>query len=205
MFGLTSRELRTLRALTTPARIQDFLDAIPINFERDGETCLSPRRVLRERKVHCMEGAMLAALALRLQGRKPWVMDLRTTDKADDDHVIAVFRDAGCYGAISKTNHGTVRFRDPIYRTLRELAISYFHEYTDPRGRKILRSYSLLVDLSRFDAKGWMTAEEDVWYVPDALEHARHYPLLGRKQIATLRRADAMERKIGAILEYPPS
>lgn len=162
---------------------------------------MSPRRVLSERTAHCMEGAMLAALALRIAGEKPLVMDLKVTD-ADDDHVVAVFRKFGCYGAISKTNHGTVRYRDPVYRSLHELAMSYFHEYTAPNGDKILRSYSGAVDLSRFDSRGWMTAEEDVHYIPEYIDQVRHYPVVSGAQIKNLRRADRMERKIGAELEW---
>jgi hypothetical protein len=203
MYGLTKSELKIFRALSTPAKIQDFLDRLPINFELEGETCMSPRRVLKERTAHCMEGAMLAALALRLLGHKPLVVDLKVTDE-DDDHVIAVFKQKGFWGAISKTNHGTIRYRDPVYRTIRELVMSYFHEYTTPRGDKILRSFTRPLDLSRFDKRGWMTAEEDVWYVPHFIDDARHYPVITNAQVRTLRRADAMERKIGAVLEWKP-
>jgi len=201
MFGLTPRELSLLRSLNTPPKVQDFLDKLPINFEVKGETCMSPRRVLRERTAHCMEGAMFAALALRLQGQKPLVMDLKVTDD-DDDHVLAVFSRKGFYGAISKTNHGTVRYRDPIYKSIRELAMSYFHEYTTPVGLKIMRSYSRPVDLSRFDKRGWMTADEDVWYIPDHIDQVKHFPVLTPAQIKILRRADHMERKVGNIKEW---
>ncbi len=201
MFDLHQNERRLLRALRTPEKIQNFLDTLPINFENKGETCLSPRRVLRERTAHCMEGAMLAALALRLQGHRPLVMDLRVTD-ADYDHVVALFTKSGHWGAISKTNHGTLRYRDPVYRSLRELALSYFHEYTVSDGRKVLRSYSRPVDLSQFDSLGWMTDEDDVFYIPHHIDDVQHYALVSRAQIAILRRADAMERRIGAELEW---
>ena len=201
MFGLTAAEQKTFRRLSSPAKIQDFLDAIPINFELRGETCFSPRLVLRERTAHCMEGAMLAALALRLLGHPPLLMDLKVTDD-DDDHVVAVFKINGHYGAISKTNHGTVRYRDPIYKTLRELAMSYFHEYTIPNGEKVLRSYSRLLDLSRFDKKEWMTSEEHLFYIPNYLDDVKHYPLVSKAHIKQLRRADAMERRVGSIKEW---
>lgn len=201
MYGLSPAELTILKRLNTPIKIQDFLDTLSMNFEENGETYMSPRRVLRERTAHCMEGAMLAALALRLCGQRPLVLDLKVTDD-DDDHVVAIFQDSGHYGAISKTNHGTVRYRDPIYRTIRELVMSYFHEYTEPKGKKILRSYSRTVDLSRFDTRGWMTDENNVHYIPEYIDSVRHYPIITRSQIALLRRADPMERKIGAILEW---
>ncbi len=201
MFGLYKHELQLLRSLHTPEKIQNFLDTLPINFEKKAETCMSPRRVLETRTAHCMEGAMLAALGLRLNRQKPLVMDLKVSE-GDDDHVVALFQKYGHWGAISKTNHGTLRYRDPVYRTLRELAMSYFHEYTIKNGEKIMRSYSRAVDLSRFDTRGWMIAEEDVWYVPEYIDQVRHYELLSRAQASNLRRADKMERKIGAELEW---
>lgn len=201
MFDLLSSEVRHLKQLNTPRKIQDFLEKIPINFEPEGDTCLSPRRVLREQRAHCIEGAMLAALALRLQGQRPLVVDLAAT-KDDFDHVITVFQLHGFWGAISKTNHAVLRYREPIFRTIRELVLSYFHEYTDTEGRKTLRSFSRPIDLSRFDRRGWMTAEDDVWYVPEHLADVRHVPILSRRHIATLRRADALEREAGTLTQW---
>ncbi len=200
--GFTPAELRTLRSLSSPMKIQDFLDRMPINYEPEGDTCLSPRRVLRERRAHCMEGAMLAAVALRLQGDRPLVVDM-TASKDDSDHVIAVFRRHGAWGAISKTNHAVLRYREPVYRTIRELVMSYFHEYfLQSNGRKTLRSYAGPIDLSRFDRRGWMTSEEDPWYVPEHLADVKHVPLLTKFQIASLRRADAIERQAGGLIEW---
>ncbi|MEK7137018.1 MAG: hypothetical protein AAB853_01920 [Patescibacteria group bacterium] len=201
MNGFTKDELRIFRALSTPRKIQDFLDTIPMNFEEEGDTSLSPRRVLRERRAHCMEGAMFAAAALRFAGYPPLVIDLKASDY-DHDHVVAVFQSNKCWGAISKTNHGVLRYREPIYQSIRELVMSYFHEYTLDDGSKTLRSYTLPINLSRFDRMGWMTAEEDVWFVPNTLDSLRHLPILTRSQIAGLRKADPIERKIGKILEW---
>jgi len=201
MKGLSPAELKILKRLNTPIKIQDFLDTLPTNFEHGGETCFSPRKVLRERKAHCMEGAMLAALALRVHGHKPWVLDLKVAS-SEDDHVVTPFTIKGYWGAISKTNHVLVRYRDPIYRTLRELVMSYFHEYTDTKGKKVLRWYSKPLDLSRFDSQGWMTSEEDVFYIPQYLDTIRHYPLITKSQDKLLRPADRMELKIGAMLEW---
>ncbi len=198
----TSDELRILRPLNTPKKIQNFLDTIPMNFELNGDTCLSPRRVLRERLSHCMEGAMLAAVALRLAGWKPLVVDLKTNMR-DVDHVIAVFEIHGYWGAISKTNHGVLRYREPIYKNIRELAMTYFHEYFLDDGAKTMRSYSVPVDLSRFDPRGWMTAEENVWYVPHAVDDARHFSILTKSQIAGLRPTDPVERTMANIEEWP--
>src|SRR3989338_7819858 len=169
MFNLTNEEVSVLKKLNTPHKIQDFLNNIPTNYEKKGETCLSPRSVLKLNTAHCMEGAMLAALALRVQGQKPLVVDL-TASKEDLDHVITVFKKDGCWGAISKTNHAVLRYREPIYRSIRELVMSYVHEYVNDAGKKTLRSYSLPVNLKKFDHKNWMTSEKDVWFVPKHLE-----------------------------------
>jgi hypothetical protein len=200
-FGLTPSELRTLRALDTPRKVQDFLDRVPQNFERGGDSCLSPRMVLRERRAHCIEGAMLADVALRLQGRPPLVVDLEASDD-DHDHVIAVFKERGRWGAISKTNHAVLRWREPVYASVRELVMSYFHEYFTHAGKKTLRAFSRPVDLRRFDRRGWMTAEEDVWYVPEFLCDVAHEKILLPGQAARLRRADAVEIRAGKILEW---
>lgn len=200
-FNLTDDEFLFLKKLRTPRAIQDFLETLPINFEPEGDTCLSPRRVLRERRAHCMEGAMLAALALRIHGEPPLVVDL-TAAPHDQDHVITVFRRRGLWGAISKTNHSVLRYREPLFRTIRELALSYFHEYTDPAGRKTLRSYSAPINLARFDRRGWVTSEEDAWYIPEFLSDVRHYPLVTRHHISTLRRADPLEIAAGALTAW---
>lgn len=200
---LTRAERNLFARLDTPAKIQDFVNAIPINREPEGDTCLSPRRVLRERRAHCIEGAMLAAAIFRHHGERPLIVDMEGASW-DEDHVIAVFKRYGCWGAISKTNHYSLRYREPVYRTIRELILSYFHEYmpTDS-DKKSLRAYSHPVDLSRFDALGWMTDERDAWYVPEYLVEAKHHPILGRGQIASLRRADPIEVRAAELLEWP--
>jgi len=201
MLGLNKQELRILKKLNTPRKIQDFLNKLQINFEKKGETCMSPRKVLREKKAHCIEGALLAALCLKLHGEKPLLVDLKTT-KDDFEHVIAVFKKNGKYGAVSKTNHAVLRYREPLYRDIRELVMSFFHEYTDNKGRKTLRSFSVPVNLDRFNKKDWMTDEEDLWYIHDYLDNVKHYPILDRKQISGLRKADKIEIKAGKIAEY---
>jgi len=201
MFGLTPGERRTLRGLSTPIKIQDFLDALPYNFEPTGDTCQSPRMVLKTRTAHCIEGAMLAALALRIAGERPLVVDLEAASH-DFAHVITVFQKRGKWGAISKTNHSVLRFRDPVYASIRELVMSYFHEYTDDHGKKTLRSYSNPIDLTRFDRKQWMTSKDDVWFVPEFLADVRHLSILDRGQIRSLRPQDAMERKASMLVEW---
>jgi len=191
-FGLPSRHLRTLRALNTPARIQKFLDALPYQY---GDTAWSPQRALRERKGHCLEGALLAAAALRLNGRPALLMDLEAVH--DDDHVIALYRERGLWGGIAKSNFAGLRFRAPIYRTLRELALSYFEHYYNLRGERTLRNYSVPVDLTRLDSQHWMTSDEDVWCVPELLIAARHYPLFPEKVARALPRLDRRSFQAG--------
>ena len=193
--------MRLLRGLNSPRKIQDYLDALPVNFEPDGDTCLSPRRVMREGRAHCIEGALFAALAFRVNGQRPLILDL-TSSRHDLDHVVALFRQHGCWGAISKTNHAVLRYREPVYRTLRELVLSYFHEYFDGKGFKTLRGYSPAIDLSRFDRQNWMTNEKNNWFVAQYLCDVTHLPLLTTPQIATLRRAHPLEIKAGEITEW---
>ena len=201
MLGLNKKEVKILKSLNTPGKIQDFLNKIPINFEENGDTCMSPRMVLKNWKAHCIEGAMLAAAALRINGEKPLVVDMVATKK-DFDHVICVFKRDGRWGAIGKTNHAVLRYREPIYKSIRELVMSFFHEYFDDDGKKNLRNYSLPVDLSRFDHFNWMASEEEVWYIPDYLEKIKHFPILTRSQIAGLRKADKVELDAGDIVEW---
>lgn len=199
MFDLNPQEFKTLKKLTTPARIQDFLNSLKINFEPYGDTSMSPRRVLREKKAHCMEGAVLAALALRIQGHPPLVMDLKSTSK-DFDHVVAPFKINGFWGAINKTNHAVLRYREPVYKSIRELAMSYFHEYFLDNGVKTLRSYSRPLNLARFDSRGWTMDEKDIWYIPETLDEAKHYPILTPRQIRNLRKADQIEIEAGKLV-----
>lgn len=200
--GLGAREFAILARLSNPPRIQAFLNAIPCNHEIGGETVLSVREVLRQRRAHCIEGAMVAAAALWVHGDPPLVMHL-DCDESDYPHVIALFRRGGCWGAISKTNGAPLRYRDPIYRTLRELALSYFHEYSNKRGHKTLRSYSLPYDLRRIDPSLWVTCEKSCWETHDLLTQLRHFPLINARQARMLTRRDKFEQLATRMVEHP--
>ena len=200
--GLRAPEYAKLARLTTPERIQAFLNAIPINHEIGGETVLSVREVLRQRRAHCIEGAMVAACALWIHGEPPLVMHL-DCHESDYPHVITLFRRGGAWGAISKTNGAPLRYRDPIYRTLRELVLSYFHEYSNRRGHKTLRSYSMPFDMRRIDPKEWVTASESCWKTHDRLADLRHFPLISRRQERLLTKRDKFERWTSKLVEYP--
>lgn len=199
----TAEERKVLKTLSTPAKIQDFLNTLEYRVVGDNETCSSPRTVLKERKAQCIEGAMFAAAALRFHGYPPLIVDLEASP-TDLDHVIAVFQINGYWGALSKTNHGILRYREPIYRSIRELVISYFHEYfLQTTGAKTLRNFSRPINLSKFDNQSWETTTENVWFIPIYLTTIPHTPLLTKSQISRLRKADEIEKKMGEITEWP--
>jgi hypothetical protein len=200
--GLTRAEFAILRRLDTPQKIQACLTAIPANHEIGGETILSVREVLRQRRAHCIEAALLAACALWVHGEAPLVMHL-DCDPVDYPHVLALFRRGGCWGAISKHNGAQLRYRDPIYRTLRELALSYFHEYFDKRGRKTLRSYSAAFDMRRLEPVLWVTRENACVEAHARLAGLRHYALISKPQERLLSRCDAFQRRAAKLVQYP--
>jgi hypothetical protein len=198
--GLTPAEFAVLQRLDTPEKIQDFVAALRSNFEVGGQTCLSVREVLRQRRAHCIEGAMLAACALWVHGEPPLLLDLQAD--RDYDHVVTLFRRNGCWGAISKTNPPVLRWRDPVYRSLRELAMSYLHEYANRRGQKTLRRYSRPFDLRRIEPSAWVTNGKNCWDIGERLDETPHYSLITARQAKLLRRRDAVERRVGTVLEH---
>lgn len=168
-----------------PYDIQLFLDAVPYN--PNGE-CRSPRRVIAEQKAHCFEGALFAAAMLRELGFKPLIIDMMAGN--DDDHVIAVFKIRDRWGAVAKSNTTALRYREPVYKSIRELIMSYFDFYFNTLGDKSLRSYSRPVDLTRFDKENWSETDSDLEYIGDYLSRIPHYPLLDSESIRQLQRAD---------------
>lgn len=201
MFGLTHIELATLRKLSTPQKIQDYLDLLPINFEKHGDTLYSPRMVLRERKAHCIEAALLAATALWVNGEEPLVLSLHSVPY-DCDHIITLFRHRGLWGALSKSNMPVLRYRDPIYKTPRELAMSYFHEYTQPKtGKKTLRSFSKPFNLKKLGEK-WITDEEYLWDVAIALYDSPHESIIPKGMSKMLRTPSQFEIVCSDISEW---
>lgn len=200
--GLTAREVAALAPLQSPQQVQAFVNRIPINHEPDGETVYSARHVLRKRRAHCIEGAFVAALALWLHGEPPLLAHL-DCDLSDHPHVIALVRRGRFWGAISKTNGVRLRYRDPVYRSLRELAMSYFHEYCNRRGERTLRSVSRPFDLRRVDPQRWVTSDENCWWLHDRLAALPHTPLVTPAQVRALSRLDAFERRVGRLEQYP--
>jgi hypothetical protein len=199
--NLTPTEEKLFRKLDSPVKIQDFINSLKINFEEDGiDTCVSPRTVLKKGKAHCIEAAFLAAAILWFHGHKPVVIDMRATEE-DFDHVIAVFKKDGKFGAISKSNHAVLRYREPIYRDIQELVMSYFHEYSDSKSNKTLREFSIPIDLSIFD-KDWITSDSDLWHIHDYLDTVKHFKILTKEQEKNLRKQDKIEQGLDKITEY---
>lgn len=198
--GLTPAEFAALERLDTPQKIQAFLYSLRQNFELAGDTCRPVRHVLRHRAAHCIEGAMLAACALWVHGEPPLVMDMRAV--RDFDHVVALFRRHGRWGAISKTNGIGLRWRDPVYGSLRELAMSYFHEYTNRRDHKTLREYSVPFDLRRVEPEIWVTGEKHAWFVAEELDRLKHFKLIDGRHLPAVTRRDPFERRASALLQY---
>ena len=183
--AFTHAELRKLRRLKTPRGIQKALDKMPYHL---ANTAWSPRRVLAENSAHCYEGALFAAAALRAIGYPPLLFDLEA--EHDTDHVIAMYQLDGHWGAVAKSNYTGCRGREPVYRTLRELAMSYFHGYFNMRRERTLRRFSVPFNLKHFDAQNWMTTEKPVWFVAEHLFGIRHFTLLKRGLEKRLSRVD---------------
>jgi len=183
--SFTAAELRKLRSLKDPYGIQRFLDDMPYHL---ADTAWSPRYVLRERTSHCFEGAIFAAAALRANGFPPLIVDFEA--ERDTDHVVAVYKLDGHWGAIAKSNYAGCRYREPVYRSLRELAMSYFNLYFNMRRERTLRTFSRPVNLARFDRQQWMTTDKPIWFIVYYLFEIHHYKLLSPAMIKRLHRAD---------------
>jgi hypothetical protein len=192
--AFTPAELRKLRSLKDPYGIQRLLNDMPYHL---ADTAWSPRRVLRENTSHCFEGALFAAAALRANGYAPLILDLEADH--DTDHVIAVYRINGHWGALANSNFTGCRYREPVYRSLRELVMSYFDVYFNLRGERTLRTFSRPVNMARFDPHGWMTSGEDLWYVAEYLFTIGHYRLLTPAMVKKLHRVDDRSFRAGRL------
>jgi hypothetical protein len=192
--GFTPAELRKLRSLKDPHGIQQFLNRHPYHL---ADTAWSPRRVLREDTSHCFEGALFAAAALRVNGYPPLIIDLEA--EHDTDHVIAVYKQRGRWGAIANSNYTGCRYREPVYRTLRELVMSYFDVYFNQRRERTLRTFSNPVNLARFDRLNWMTTDQPLWFIAEYLFTIRHFRLLQSEMAKRLHRLDDRSFRAGCL------
>lgn len=194
----TKDEIKFLKTLNNPDKIQAFLDSIDYNPNYE---CRSPRWVLKKRSAHCFEGALFAAAALQFIGYKPLIVDMLAVN--DDDHVIAVFKKDGHWGAVAKSNFTSLRFREPVYRSLRELVMSYYDFFFNIYGVKSLRSYSIPFDLTKFEPRHWATTDEDLEYIGDKIESLHHFPLVTKKMIRQLSKASDTMMKAGMLGSKP--
>ena len=197
--GLTAAEAAVFKALSTPEKIQDFVSAMPSNFEPGGDTCHSVRVALRLNSCHCIESAFIAACALMLHGAPAFLLDFQAEN--DDDHVVTLFRHGRHWGAISKSNSIWLRWRDPVYASPRELAMSYFHEFVKD-NRKTLRRISKPFDITAYRSEDWITAEDDCWAIAGELDTSPHMPVLTPVQARRLRPRDAFEVGAGQAREF---
>ncbi len=177
----TKEETKFLEELSSPSKIQAYLDSIPYNPTHETN---SPRWVIRKNRAHCVEGALFAAACLQYHGGRPLVVDMRAEN--DDDHVIAVYKLDGCWGAIAKSNFTVIRLREPVYKSIRELVMSYFDFYFNSFGEKTLRAYSLPLDLKKFDKQNWQTTDQDLEFISSHLDTIRHYPIIKPEQVSKL-------------------
>lgn len=199
---LTPAERRLFARLDTPQKVQTFLDRLPANFELDGDTVMSPRRTLQARLAHCADGALFAAAVLAFHGKPVWLMDIQSLP-SDHDHIVVLFKERGLWGAISKTNHAILRWRDPIYVSARELAMSYAHEYCLPGGKKSMLAYSKPFSLARYAPKSWVIAEEELYWLMDALDASPHRPVAPQAALRKRRRSSRVELKSQEVVEWP--
>ncbi len=198
-FGFSPEETKVLSRLNTPGKIQDFVDKLKYNIGRDEESFLSPMEVLRKKRANCIEGALFAAAALRFHGYPPLIVDLTTGREHDTDHVIAVFKIDGHWGAIAKSKYPALTYREPIHRSIRELALTFFEEYFNYYSKKTLRGYSNPVDMSRFDKRDWMKTDEKLTFVEDYLNKIRHHELLTRSMVRKLRKTTPLMKECGEL------
>ena len=190
----TPDEIMFLKTMSDPDKIQGFLDSIDYNPVYE---CRSPRWVIKKRSAHCFEGALFAAAALQYNGYKPLIVDLKAYN--DDDHVITIFKEDGYWGAVAKSNFTSLRYREPVYHSLRELVMSYFDFYFNIEGDKSLRFYSLPLDLTIYNDRHWTTTDEDLEYIGDKLEQLHHYPVINEAMIKKLKRASSIMLQAGML------
>jgi hypothetical protein len=197
--GLTKVERKIFSKLSSPSKIQTFLENIPFNFEQKGETLHSPVLVLEHESAHCMEGALFACAVMKYHGGEVYLLDMQPLSK-DVGHAVALYKENGKWGAISKTNHAVLRYRDPVYASPRELVMSYFHEYFLDDGVKTLRSYTVF-DLDNIE-HAWVTDRENIFYIDSLLNNVKYIEILDEVPSGTLRKASKIEREIGKIVEW---
>jgi hypothetical protein len=197
---LTAGQRKVLDKLTSPVKIQEYLDATPYSPENQNR---NPLRVIQDRLAHCLDGGLFGALALRRLGFPPLIVDLLPDPGMDDDHVLAIFKQEGCLGAVAKSNFAGLRYREPVYRGIRELVMSYFEDFYNVNGLRTLRYYTVTVDLSRYDTNGWMWDDAGCDELEEVLKHLRKFRLISIKQAKALHPMDPLSYKAGTLATNP--
>jgi len=197
---LTSEQRTVLKSLQSPARIQAYLDDTPYSPESINR---SPLRVIQDRLAHCLDGGLFAAMALRRLGHPPLIVDLLPEPGRDDDHVLAIFKVAGCYGAVAKSNYAGLRFREPVYRSLRELVMSYFEVFYNTEAEKTLRAYTRPLNLKAYDRMNWPWNDSAADAVEEYLKTLQTIPLVTAEQAARLEAVDPLSFKAGTLATDP--
>ncbi len=185
---------RRLAGLTSPVRIQAYLDSFPYSTDKFYRC---PRRVMLDRRAHCFDGALLAAACLRALGFPPLILDMHA--QRDDDHLVAPFRVAGCWGAVAKSNFVGLRYREPVYRSLRELVMSYFEAFFNLDSERTLRTYTRPIHLAAFDHLDWMVEDGPLEVIAERSDHVPRIPLLTPGQIRRLTRLDSRSYQAGML------
>ncbi|MFH1779948.1 MAG: hypothetical protein ABH803_02255 [Candidatus Micrarchaeota archaeon] len=193
--SFTAKQLRLLKSLNTPRKITDFVEKLDYNLEENGDTAFSPIQVLEKRKAHCLEAAVFAACAFKINKKPALLMDLRAV--RDEDHVLCVYKQDGRWGCIAKSKFTGLSSRDAVYSSLRELAMSFFSDYYNYAGEKTLREYSKPINLSRFP--DWMTTLNGVDFIADYLDSVKHYSLINKKTERNLTRVKGKYFKAGLV------
>ena len=202
-YRYTEKEIKLFKKLNSPHKIQNYINSLHFNFDEKWSSCMSPRKVIEQKKADCIEGALLASAILEFHGYKPIILDLRSLKKPYDyDHVVAIFKSGKYFGAISKTNHAVLRYREPVYKNIREIVMSYFNEYFLGNGQKTLREYSVPVNMNYFNKINWRTTESSLSEVMTHLDKVRHIKILNSNQIKNLRKADKIEVLASSHTEY---
>jgi hypothetical protein len=197
---LDDMQLATWRNLKSPFEIQAYLDTVPYSPE---DLNRSPLRVMRDRLAHCLDGALFAAGALWRLGYPPVLVQMLPVPGTDDDHIVAVYRRSGGYGAVAKSNFVGLRFREPVYRTIRELALSYFEVYFNAEGMKTLREYRAPLRLPSLDRLDWMTQDRGGDAIEERLNRVRRYPLITPEMAADLSPMDPTSYRAGMLVVNP--
>lgn len=192
--SLPAADRKAFAALKTPAQIQAFLDDVPYSGD-DRYRC--PASVLRDRRAHCYDGALFAAAALRQIGDPPLIINMFAF--RDDEHLIAIYKRNGHWGSVGKSNFVGLRYREPVYRTLRELVMSYFEVYYNMERLRSLRAYTRPFNLRAFDRIDWMHDDAAMDTIAAKLDSLKRTPIMTPRMVRGLTLLDKRSFDAGMV------